>query len=415
MNWENICFFLFASSTLLVAFHRLGWNSFVSLGLLGTYIYATPAMIGAYNPIHLTLGARADFMQPSTGAMLVQYMVWVTFLPFVFFIPAQRVRSVIAGRKLESLVRAAAVMTLLGYLFIGARLGFLYFFNQRSETDLGLVSVLWRWVPVFGVLLSIRAKKPAFILFFAFFLLIYAISGDRTMPAIAFGTLLLNGFLSSERRRFLPGLTHLMFGLVGFILLLLWKPIYLFVKNPSMAHASDLFNLESLKYSLMSFEPLGQFSLIELAVENELEMPFGDFITAVAGNILVFPSIFGINSNYFNEFITESVVGQLTFGIAGNYFAHAYVALGFMGVSLFAAIFLMSLFFLQRAALNKRGLGREICIISGSVIAVYAHRNGLDNLLSFVRQIIIVAVSLHLYSFFDSYFSRIRYRSFFSR
>lgn len=401
MTWENILFGALATSTLTISMVRFGWNSFITLGVLGSFLYSLPAIIGVYSPIHISLGARGYFAKPTPQAVLALSFAWLMFLSLVAILPVKNVTYLKSERPSNSLLRTTALLTLFGYIVVSASLGPLYFLQDRSEADLGLVSTLWRWFFVFGIVLSFQAERHLYVIFFLVFLIMHMIAGDRTIPAIAVGAIILSKFIIGGRRKTTPPKKYLLFGGAAFVLLLVVKPIYLFLKNPSFQNAAIYFNFENFLYSLQAFEPLGTFSLLQLSIDENLSMPFGQFITSIASNILLMPSFFKINSNYFNEYITSNISGHLTFGVAGNYFAHAYVALGLIGILLFAFIFIMFLHTIENLSMAKGGLFRSMCIVLGATIAIYAHRNGLDNLLSFVRQVLVAGLLIHLVSILE--------------
>jgi predicted membrane protein len=86
---------------------------------------------------------------------------------------------------------------------------------------------------------------------------------------------------------------------------------------------------------------------------------------------------------------------RISFGLAGSYYASGFAFMGILGVMILAVIFLGGLYVMNRCAATQKGLVRITLVILGSTFAVYAHRNGLDNLLSFARQIFIMGVFLN--------------------
>jgi len=396
MGWENAGFFVLASATLVLSLLRFGWNSFVSLGILGAFLYAIPAMIGAYTPIQLTLGIRGVFATPSTEAVAVLAVAWVTLAVLVAILPRPAFQRAAKAATMSdgAALRACALLVMAGYAYIASTLGPFYFLAERSETELGLASTLWRWTFVFGLILSVQEKRPVYGAFFLLFLTVHMIAGDRTIPAIAVAAAVLTAFIHQGRRRALPRPATLGALTILFAVLLVAKPLYFFIKTPSAEMAALLLNPDALRYAALGFEPLGTFSLLQVSIDEGVRIPFDLFFASIFGNLLVFPSLFGVDTNLFNTTVTGHLPSDLSFGVAGNYFAHGFVTLGVPGVTLFAALFALALHGLERAGLRATGVFRAFCVISAAIIAIYAHRNGLDNLLSFLRQVAVVGLSI---------------------
>jgi len=142
----------------------------------------------------------------------------------------------------------------------------------------------------------------------------------------------------------------------------------------------------------MSFEPLLTINILDYSITNNLTMPFGDFLLSMFGNILIIPSAFGVNTNYFNTFFTSEMPASLSFGIAGNFYAHGYVVLGFPGIVIFAFLFFCVIFSIERKIDTSTGMAQLTLVIIGATIAIYLQRNGADNILSFIRQILIATL-----------------------
>lgn len=404
MGWENGLLGILSIGTLLMAFARFGWSSFVSLGILGALLYAMPAVIGLYSPIYINHGPGRIFVQPSPDAVLTLTLAWLVFAPLVAVLPVAGKPVPLAGGQVGGLLRATLLLTIAGYLVIAATLGPTYFLQDRSETTLGLFSTLWRWTFVFGLVLSVQERRHWFTAVFALFLVMHMVAGDRTIPAITFGAVIIGAFLSGDRRAFLPPLRVLVMGMMVFALLVIAKPLYVFLKSPNLELAGILLHRDQLLLAAQSFEPLGTFSLLNFVVVEGVSMPRDVFLVSVLGNALIMPSLFGVDTNFFNSFVTSQLPGHLGFGVAGNFFAHGYVVFGPAGVIAFAALFVMALYGLEVWAMKSHGVWRVAFIISGATIGLYAHRNGLDNLLSFIRQIFIVALMLAGTTFLERHF-----------
>jgi len=97
----------------------------------------------------------------------------------------------------------------------------------------------------------------------------------------------------------------------------------------------------------------------------------------------------------------------ITNGIGGSYLANAWMVLRVPGLYVFSLIFVGSLSLLDSYTKRKSPLVVSVIILFGALIAVYSHRNGLGNLLSFVRQIAISgAIIVVLTAFFKLFYAR---------
>lgn len=389
---------LIATVALVLSCVRFGWNSLVTMGLLGTYLYSSPGFFGLTLPFHRGLAEQGVFENLSPDTLLALCLVWVTLLLLTAFssVP-QRMKMPNAGLSepgWRPLLSATAMLSLLGFLIIVFTMGPLFFLQSREEIQSGLIMLLWRWTLVFGIVLAVRLRNWTYIVLFTSGLIIYFIAGDRTIAAIAVASIFVMLGTQSRKRQSLPPVTLIGFGLLMFALLLFGKLIYLAIKYQSSEALDIFFSREALINTAQSFEPLATINILDYSIVHDLSMPVDTFIVSLLGNLLIMPGMFGINTNYFNTFFTAKMPIILTFGVAGNYYAHGFVVFGYFGLVLFAVIFFAVLHRLEIKLQRTTGLAKLVIITLGATIAIYSHRNGMDNILSFVRQILIVAVAL---------------------
>ena len=131
---------------------------------------------------------------------------------------------------------------------------------------------------------------------------------------------------------------------------------------------------------------------LTFVIQNNVIIPFGDFLTSVFGNLLIIPSLFGVNTNLYGDTVTSFVGPGLTYGIAGSYLAHGYSVGGLIGVAAFGMMYGIALSLCDSAVWRSRGIGKGVFILIGSTLAGYIHRNGLDNFGSFIRQVILMSI-----------------------
>lgn len=394
MGLANVALGILITLTIAIGFRRFGWNSFVGLGLVGAAIYSSPAFLGFYAPIQVTLGERGVFAATSMTSVVVVAVVWFIFLFSVSALPVPPFAS--AGRVGNGSVHllSCVLLAVLGYGLISLSQGPLYFLQARHEISYGAVATLWRWLPAFGIMMSVFFGRRIYFIFFMAMLTFHFIAGDRTIPAITATACLLIVFMQGKQRRPLPAIwtSFILFAL--FVFMVFGKTVYLALKGQSFAGIPYIFSLNNILLTLKGFEPLGTYSLLEFSLDNRLSIDFVMFSLSIIGNILIIPSAFGVDTNYFNSFITSEMPSGINFGLAGNYFASGYVGLGYFGIFCLALFFILSLRGIEKFALRTSGLTKLTLTLIGATIAIYAHRNGIDNLFSFIRQIVIVGLAI---------------------
>ncbi len=394
MGLANVALGVLATLTIATGFRRFGWNSFVGLGLIGAAIYSLPAFLGFYAPIQITLGERGVFAATSLTSVIVVAMVWSIFL---FLVSVLSVPPFPSGGQVGNgsvHLLSCAVLVLFGYGLIALSQGPIYFLQARHDISYGATATLWRWLPAFGIMISVFHARRIYLAFFLFFLAIHFTSGDRTIPAITTAACVLIFFMRRMQRMPLPKIVTSVLVLFIFFLMVFGKPVYLVLKDPSLAAIQSMFSWNGLLLTLKGFEPLGTYSLLEFALDGRLNADLPMFLLSIIGNILIVPSAFGVDTNYFNTFMTNEMPSGITFGLAGNYFASGYVGLGYFGVIALAVFFILALRGIEKYALRTSGLTKLTLTLIGATMAIYAHRNGIDNLFSFIRQIVIVGLAI---------------------
>ena len=123
---------------------RFGWNSLVSFGLIGTYIYSIPGFLGLTNPVHLGLKERNVFFDLSSDTVWGLCLVWATLLIMatVTLVPSRpEARSdTTVDTAWVKYLPAFVGLALIGSLIIAITLGPTYFLQARSEINTGSVS-----------------------------------------------------------------------------------------------------------------------------------------------------------------------------------------------------------------------------------------------------------------------------------
>ena len=289
-----------------------------------------------------------------------------------------------------------ASLSFLGYFLISLQAGPLFFLAERGQINFGLLTTLWRWTFAFGIIFAVLKKSYFYMFYFSIFIAMYTIAGDRTMLAIILGAIILVSASFQKRKHAFPSIKIALAGISTFFVLIFLKPIYLFIKTPSIEAMSSFLNVEIIVQTLQSFEPFITFSLLEMTVSQNIRIDAICFLSSILNNLLILPSFFGADTNYFNEYMTNQMPDGLSFGIAGNYLASGVAAFGIVGAVIFSGLYVTILCTLQNMLPERRSVLTVSIYLIGAVFAVYAHRNGLDNFLSFVRQIAVVGILIYV-------------------
>jgi hypothetical protein len=307
--------------------------------------------------------------------------------------------------NLHTFITASTITCVIGFLIIATTEGPLFFLAPRDEQTETLLKLLWRWVNALGLVAAVAARDWRSAVIFICAVLVHSIAGDRTVIAItAFCVLIVWGQGKSIREicRGAP----LVAMVLSSLLIVFGKLIYIAIKLGSPQILVNAFSNESVTLFAASFEPFLTFNLLDVAVRSDFSMKFGTLLEGVLGQLLILPSAFDIDSNSFNREFTQRFASRLSYGVAGNFWAHAWAVAGPLGVGLFATIFGCTLRILNSSFRRHTGVPHVLLALLASLIAVYAHRNSLDNLLSFVRQILLITAALSAMAYALSPFHR---------
>ncbi len=386
-----------------VVWRTHGPFSLVAVATLTLTIYSIPAMLQLAFPFELQEGNNQVSLAATTPiATLATIVAWVAVL-IVFAWPGRRrqVPSTMVARNAgiggqDWFTPATLVLCLAGYGILSVTEGPLFFLNERNVQSDNTISLLWRWVNAIGLISAVLHRRWAMAMVFVAAVLMYFVAGDRTVVvivafALAVATLRGKPFFGTIIRPSVL-LTMVAFGCVAFF----GKPIYLAAKAGSLAPLQQALTAEWVYNTLSTFEPFLTFNILHLVVLYDFEMSLFALLQGVAGQLLIIPSIFGVDSNRFNVEFSSIFASALTYGIAGNFWAQAWSVGGPFAVGIFGVIYAGAVRCCESRAMRSVGALKVGLILVGSLVAVYAHRNSLDNLLSFVRQIVIVIAAAAL-------------------
>ncbi len=382
----------------LISLRAYGAFSLMTAGLVGFTAYSLPAVMGLTYPFHFQGSSKnIPLIAASSGAIGVTLVAWITFAcvlaaPRMLSLPSRKTNLLNMEAQERRLILALLILSVAGLLAIAAVEGPMFFLAARSEQTESIVKLLWRWVNAMGLIISVVNRQWLTSALFAGAIALYYIAGDRTVVVISMMAVfvVLGRNASALRALLRPSTIIAAITLVG--IAFFGKAIYLSVKAGNLDQFYASISPEGLEMTLKAFEPFGTFNILDLVVLYDFTVSASVLFDGLMGQLLVVPSYFGFESNAFNREFTTAFASMLTYGIAGNYWAQAYSVAGYLLVVIYSVLFGSVLRFCDYKYRQSSGTVRLLALILGALVAVYTHRNSLDNLLSFVRQILIVAL-----------------------
>ena len=419
MELANYILFFISTLTVYYSVKKFGWNSIISFALYSQYVYSIPAILGIWKSLTYIYKGTLEFKEflattsvAPTRTTFLMLLAWITFFICIYFIKSKSRRVFYVNNRFsKNYLLIISFFVLIGYFLISIYFNSfnwfllnrdLIYFNPDNNPIFKLGFSFWRWFIIYGLVISHIDEKRKFLLFFLIFLLIYSLSGDRTMPAIVTASFFIVNFFKNGMSKKLPSLKSILFIIILSYLFLFFKDIYILIKNEFGNFDQYLEILidkstNPLK-NLTRFEPMLNYSVFINVVMEDLRLPLTTIFFGALYNLTIFPSFFGFNANIFNSFITEKFPA-VTYGYAGNYLANGYAVLGEVGLIIFPIVLMIVLLkFENQLIIRENILAKSFFIISASTLAIYVPRNGMINMLSFIRQIFLVFIIIYLFS-----------------
>jgi hypothetical protein len=223
-------------------------------------------------------------------------------------------------------------------------------------------------------------------------LFVIFVRGDRTIVALAIAAFVVAASYKNPKWYLQLNPFQISGLALGAIVVFFGKSVYLTIKSGIAGNGWDPISFSTKAQFMSQFEPLGTFSHLEYVMRTGVTIDPWNFLESVLGNVLIVPSAFGLSTNLYNAVVSATLSPKFGYGIAGNYLAHGYTVAGTMGAALFYFILPLMLRLCDGQFRAKDGSVKIFWCCVGAVIAFYIHRNGLDNGLSFVRQVFIMSV-----------------------
>jgi hypothetical protein len=392
----------------LVAIGRFGTVSVVTAFLLGFSAYSVPALFGFYfSP------SVVGLMEQSVSSGVMWLMLWAWFwvlatLAVCALFPGLNQRNLrqrflahneqSIAPQLHRFTLAALLVSAAILVLIAAVDGPLFFLRERSEFTATLVypKLLWRWVNLFGLIAALKLGRPRAVVFFSACIFMYFLAGDRTMLLITGVALAVFFFIEDVTVSRLLRPVVLVPALTLLLLLWLGKPIYIAIKSYDLSLLWRMFSGYSSTILLSYIEPFVTHTIVEDVIAYEFEYAWSDLLETVLAQLLLVPAWFGVESSAFNVQMQAELYPWVRYGMASNFLAQAWSLSGYGSVALLFSLLTWAMVLLNRLNFTTSGVARMVVVVIAAAAGAYFYRNSVGNVLSLVRQIVIVALALYI-------------------
>lgn len=374
--------------TAALAIHQFREISVIHLGIAGLLAYSVPAILGLSFPPH----HERQLVAVSPEATVAMALAWLGFALVIGLLPAPlrprgREFSPASEHRVDDFLRGALVVSIALYGMVCVRLGALFFLRPRAEISphLGLGYLFFKWALALGLIASVASRRSGFIVAFSLGMIVVAIAGDRTTPLItvlAVFLFVLEGF--TVRQAVTSWRT---WGAVALALGIVFGTKFLY----GVLKFSDGSAMEGLPpYGfLLQWEAFLTHEILERVIRTGFSYSPWETLKGTLGQLLLLPSLFGIDSSRFNEVMQSELFPGITFNIAHNHWAQWFSMFGYLGVFLGAAILGGALVGIDRWISKTKGAWHFLALLVGSAVAVYVHRNSIENEAAIIRQIVL--------------------------
>ena len=382
-NLSGLFIFLFS---IFVGFMFLKKNSLGALtisGWAGLFAFSIPIFINKVRKVYYYAGEEYYLITPSLESKLIYFLFWLGFA-FALYKAKDYERS-----PDNSLAKNNQSLSLFNFVcFINL---IFYIIYHQTLNNINLISLTGKWLFLFLLIGLMLQKRTVLAITTLLAVIIYAfLTLDRTLVVISFVIMIsfkLHDLLTKKKNNFFNLLKILLFG--SFVsIFVIFMIIYTKVLGQVMFADHPLsWEILFLVFDDLykSFEPLLIYGHTLFALEDFYNFDKASYIISILSNLTMYPSYFGLSSNYYNLSLTANFP-DISFGIAGSIYASTFLGFGYVGLlfmGYFYGLFLLYADF--RFEFYKNSFTIFIAVVAATV-AVYIHRNALDNFLSIVRQ-----------------------------
>jgi hypothetical protein len=404
----NFFFLIFTIIILFKILKKKVFGPFIFSGWVGLFLYSSPILFNKarkliyYDEYYLT--------EIDLEYKIVYFCFWLGFALALYTYKKNfyynNNKSILKNNQNLIIFNSVCFFYVIIYLILR---------NIEFISISNLIHTIGKWIILFLLIGSVLLKKN-FLIFFSLIAVIInaVITTDRTLAIIAlffyFSTYLYSLYKIKKFYFFNFLLKFFLLTLILFVILIYTKFFVAVIKSDSeISFFGILIGLrevfENLSYS---FEPLTIFG--HLIYVNQIYEKFStiEYLYSIISNLLIFPSYFGLSSNYYNNFVMINLgFENSSSGVAGSIFASSYLAFGYIGVFIVGYFYTVILIFSDYYFKNKKNILSILILSISAILSIYIFRNAIDNFLSIVRQLIILFIfiwSQYFLIFFISQF-----------
>lgn len=389
-----ILIIIIIATTLVVASkHEL--FSIVGVGMIGLIAYSVPSIFGftyAYD--------EGSAVHPvSDLAVFIHIIFWAVFFIIIVFSGRSKKTASVDKYKMSVVATACLYVSIFLYIWISLQDSPLFFLGERQigETSVAaIVKIIWSWVVAFGLIASLISKRQLMLFYFIFMAFINMIAGDRGLPVFIIMSIFVIILSNYDMLSILKNVRiYIMLVFLMFIVFMA-KPFYNLVKTGDYDSSFSFFSEWQEFYFVKSFEPFIIHNTLELVIEDGFSYEILYLIKGILGQLLLFPSLFGVSSAEWNRQFQDFLNQDLGYGIAYSYMAQAYSIGGLTCVIAFAALFSFTLIFFNKTYHRLSGLTALFVLQLGVVWGVFIYRNSLENMIAIFKQIFIAYLIIYI-------------------
>jgi len=396
LNVFGIFSFLFS---LILFFYILRTKSgpLIICGWLGLFVYSIPSFINRARNLTYPMGEEYYMDVPNIESKFIYLLFWLGFGFSLFFKNFNNKKEAYFNYEINNSLNIFVNLSFF-YLFI---IIFCFFLGYDLNK---FIFIIGKWFCLFIIIGSILQKKKLIIFFFVILTLIYSLLvADRTIIIILL-SFVFASFISENLHKKKTYQNFLKFIFISFIIIITIIISIVFTKYLSvLIQTGKGLSIESMLKIFLnldtSFEPLIIYGHTLFAIDDFKDFSTIKYLISIFSNLTLYPSFFGLSSNYYNISLME-YLPHYTFGIAGSIMAANYLAFGYLGIFITGYVYGLLLkigdFALKFKHKSSTILLSTICLI----MAIYIHRNALDNFFAIVRQVIILFIFIKFQELF---------------
>jgi hypothetical protein len=255
--------------------------------------------------------------------------------------------------------------------------------REQLINESGVIDALWPWSTALYWLYSVMNRDRLHKCLSTALLLLVAVTGDRTCPILAITSFVTWRFLRAHNVRWIT-MSICGLGLVGSVIV--WKPIYVWIKSEDALSTVPTVSMDSL---FAQWEPFVIHDNLEAIVRTQFRYEAHYVLFDSVAQIVGVPSRVGGESGRFNRYMQDELFPDSSFGRAYSMLGQLWsvggrslVALGTLVIGLLGTSLLYW-------SCRRRTLVASVALLASLIICAYGWRNSVENTVAIVRLLIL--------------------------